>query len=412
METRQFNDKRQLVDYDKFVAFGDEAVVVCVPKAALQVARVLVRERGYWRSTYTKGAVNNYEYEIPSIAEMDVVEEVLAEFLSETEVFTMPICDDIVSELSALNATLGSLDLSCITNVSGGGEGCGPGSGGAGSGEAEETTEVDDGATPPEGFSTYTEYQSHKCNMAEKIRQDLIHDLTWLKGATILTISAEAIIGAFFLPVPGARVVSLLGFAISLITQGLIITTCDEIINSLNTNAEALRCCLYDAYDVGEAETCFTSTLGLGVLAQTLLGYFTDADNLNRLFEPEGIGDYGVNCSTCDVNDLELWLGTTSDDLLYDTPITINPVNISGIWRVQIGIHQNDCSSLTNIQILQNTAGSGPQSSGNTYTWNTCTTWNTVPQGEVIPVGNYSPFMGVSQIAPANFAFQVQFDRP
>jgi hypothetical protein len=409
MEFRKFSSKRQIVDYAHLLTMGEDYVLCCVPKVSIAVARVLLSERGLWRSTYTKGFRNDGEYFIPDEAEMDFVREKIAEFLYQTGDYEMSMCEDLVTSLDGIKTAIEGIQCSC------GGSGdcgeCGEGTGGSGSAEEPETTNEDDGETPPPGFETYGEYETYKCDAVEQLRQNLINDLTWMRDADILTMTVTGAVAAFVLPVPGARIVSIVGFAVALILQGLLFTVAQEIITALTDFADEFRCDLYNALDVQEARDVSDDSLGLGVLATQLFGSFLTNDALNRLFESHSIGSFGADCSGCR-GELELIYGASSDDLVTGSPITISSEFATGAHRIYIRGVASTCPSLWTANLSVNTATSAPNGTGATYNWGACPSYGIKQTWDPkIPTGSYPDVIGISQVKDdAPFSITVQFD--
>lgn len=411
MTTREFSTKRQIIDYNHLETLDGQDVILCVPKVSVAIARVLLSTRALWRSTYSLGAVNDHRYEIPSLAQMDLVEEAIAEFLHESEDYKVSLCDDLSTGLSNLVDAVGALELSCSCGGSGAGA-CGEGSGGAGGEGAAPTEFEDDGIDPPPGFETYNAYKDFKCNMAEKIRLELVSDVTWVRDIDLISITATLFVAGLFTPIPGDEIVALVGFVLSLFLAGTLVGFCQEIISSLGTNAAAWRCALYDAFDVTEAMTDGKAALGLTPIAAAIFNYFVSTDSFNRLFVAEEIGDYGVDCTACDLDPLQLLLGSTTDDLVYDNDITITAVWSAPFYRAYLSLADHICNADRDWYVVSNTADDDSGSGAATYDWGVCPAQSVDLQWDKIPVGARLNQVGISQIDNSPFTIVLRCDSP
>ncbi|MEE9365784.1 MAG: hypothetical protein V3W44_03760, partial [Dehalococcoidales bacterium] len=234
--------KRAVVDYDNFVSQSAQDHVICINGGVLAVVRKLIRERGFWRTTYAVSRSAS-GYTIPNDSEFVVIERKLAEFLEGT------------NEVEMCNQTL--IDaLSSIATASAAGGGCGCGSGDAGSENPEPSSQQVDppgtpGGTVPPGFDDLAEYETYKCDVANWIVDQMRADVVWWSNASISTMTLAIFIGLMLLPVPGARVVALLAAVVGL--SGLGASVFVEFLQAIDDGRDDIVCALYNAENATDA---------------------------------------------------------------------------------------------------------------------------------------------------------------
>lgn len=182
--------------------------------------------------------------------------------------------------------------------------------------------------TPPPGFDSWSEYRSHKCNMATQIVRELARDLLNASLIELASVGISALSGilvvTFVSPIPFD---GLLTIATAIIVGGIIgsyLATISEDITSVETN---LVCQLYTAETASEAETKLEAALadiiensGIGstfwpYLKQMVNAMITIA-SMNRLFVNVPTSETG-DCTSCEP---AYWWSCSVGELLdYDT---------------------------------------------------------------------------------------------
>jgi len=286
---RNYHQTRVLIDYAEFIAKSSDDTLICVNQGVLGAIRVLVRTYGLrninWVTAY--GASG---YTSPDAVQQDKIDELVSEFLGDTEMST---CSDLVAAINNLAMS------NCI--------GCNGGSGGAGGDGAPASLFQDVDWNVPIGFDGLNEYKTYKCKAANIIRQDLEDDLTWLEGASLLDLVWPILTLRLLTPISYGQIVPFTAFVSALETVGQLDTIASELLTALSTFPNDLTCGLYLATDYADAQVAFDDwavTASLSSNAKSLLLYLLTTDNVNRLFEANNIlnmrtADSPIDCSTC-----------------------------------------------------------------------------------------------------------------
>lgn len=335
--------RRSIVDYNQLVTDSTEYIVLCVNKAVVGVAREFLLTRGLWPTTY---AVNygNDGYDLPTLVQMDLVEELISEFLEDTNDMD---CTDFANSLTAIRDAISALSS---------GAGCGCGSGDAGSDDPPASGQTVDppgtpGGTVPPGFADLAEYEDYKCDVADWIVQSMRSDIFWMSAATIGTMPLVVFAGLLITPVPGARVAALLFAVIAL--SGLAAGVFTSFLNAIDNNASALKCALYEATDVSDAKTDFESTFDTAVDAETadlawrfaiksVFDLFVSNHNINKLFVKDEFTSFpAATCTDCGVPQ---WWDTSYGTLIdYGSDwADFETLQVGNDWWVGCGV-QGDC---------------------------------------------------------------------
>lgn len=324
-EDRKYSNTRQIIDYDHVLAEAGQIALVCIDRGMLPILRGLVRERGLWRTSYATSRSDTY-YTIPSTSQFEPIHRLIAQFLEDTA--DMAQCDDIITKLDNIAQAISA--SSCCDN----------GSGGAGSMDDIETTEVDDGATPPAGFATYPTYDAYKCNMATKLVQDWLTDIAWLNGLSLVDVATVAV--GLLSPLSGQNVIDLVGVAALWFTQSIWSSSTQAIYDWLDTDQADVICGLYDAYDVTEAydnTVAIIDAAGLTAAENFVAKLWLGNVSLNRLFDLTQTALPVGDCSGCTPylellygsvvsGDLTLSPGTVVIDSVLDDPYPGCPANM------------------------------------------------------------------------------------
>lgn len=294
--------RRTIVDLAEVLAQKDEYAVVCVSRGALNIVRKLLLPRGHWLTSYAK----SYEmdgYEPATEADMNVVEEILAEFMEGTAVN----CSELLDELAAIGAAI---------TAGGASGGCGCGTTGTPTDEVESTEDtgdiLNDSEPTPPGFANRPEYRVYKCDVADWIVDNHLTDLAWLQGQNLLALTAVVMIAAFITPIPGDGFIALLAFLVALsgIGAGLVAIAYDAI----NNNYDDLVCALFTGTYNGNSTAQWTAEISDAVdgetantiyraYIKTMLGFFLTNGQANKLYVKDAYLDDLVtgqgDCSSC-----------------------------------------------------------------------------------------------------------------
>lgn len=306
-ETRKYTKagRRDIISGVEILGKGSESALICAPIAAIDIARKLVRNRGYWRTTYAM-AYGDSSYTLPTPSEMDSIEEILNEFLEAT---TLMDCGDLITELDDIEQAITALSL-------GGGCGCGSGGAGATSPPADDTDTGDitlSTGTPPDGYPDWATYQVAKCDIATMIIADLLSDVIWWQTVTIATLTLGglsagmlSILSAFTLTAILAGLLALLAYNITFLVNAQ---------EAIESGFSDLVCAILAGETSQESMDNFISEMETQVdlemtdpiarfLVKQLLGQWADTTLFNLLY-----ADYddflarqiptGADCSDC-----------------------------------------------------------------------------------------------------------------
>lgn len=168
---------------------------------------------------------------------------------------------------------------------------------------------------PPPGFEDMEVFDTHKCNQAQDIVNQLKADLVGLSGIEYSAQPPAGIIGVLIAilltPIPYDDLIALVGFLIyTALSYSLLATTAGEIDDD-NENA---ICSLYSAPDVETARSNFLAYItDLADAAFPLpeevefvveaVGYMLTNDSLNRLFTNQPTNSSAADCSECGGDD-------------------------------------------------------------------------------------------------------------
>lgn len=275
--------RRNLIDVASALAEKDNYAVVCVSRGALNIIRKLAYPRGEWNTSYAK-SYTQVGYEPATDVDMDVIDEILSEFMEATEVN----CNELLDELTAIGAAI---------TASGGQGGCGCGTTGTGADESQGTEDtgqiLDLGEDTPPGFSDRQEYVDYKCDVATWIVDSHIADLAWLKTQSLVALSALFLIAAFITPIPGDEILALLVLLVAL--SGLGSNLIDYAYDAMINNYDDLVCDLFNNPNAADSESDWTATMSTAIDAEianiairaylkAIVGYFLTNGQLNKLY--------------------------------------------------------------------------------------------------------------------------------
>lgn len=257
-ETRKYvrGNTRQLINYDFVVNKSGTNRLVCMDVGFLEICKALAVTRGRWKSTYVKSLGETF-YITPTDSEMDAIENIIAEGLIQ-----MTDCNDIQNSLDDIAAA--------ISAQSDGGCGCGAG-GAGGTSPAPDPTTTDDptqpGGTPPDGYSTWAEYQARKCDIAEWIIDNLEADMTWLEGVTIGALAVGGLSLGLVSILSGGTLTAIVALGAGV--AGLSAAGVSEIKDAVTNNKSDLKCALYTAESAQESIDNFNSAIETAIAGET-----------------------------------------------------------------------------------------------------------------------------------------------
>jgi hypothetical protein len=103
-EKREYHSKRQIIDVGDFLDRSQDYYIVCLNASMIYALRVMAKTRLLWPSSY---AVDRYEqyYTLPDDTQFDLIDEVVSEFLADTD--NIEMCNQLlIDTLSALGDTI------------------------------------------------------------------------------------------------------------------------------------------------------------------------------------------------------------------------------------------------------------------------------------------------------------------
>lgn len=301
-ETRFYYPHRQLIDVTEFLSKSSDSYLMCVSGSMLYALRKFVKERMFWKSTF----VLSYEadrYTLPDDTQWDVIQEIAAEWIADSEVVEM--CNNrLIDAIEGIAASI--VQTSCCVGAGAGGQMVGEDYYWGTATPLDEPTIFG----PGEEFETEAAYQSHKCEAANGIVRAMLLTLeSWsflsLAGLTLGTAALGIFGGGLLLNPPIALLFALLA-------TGFLIATFYALSNAVANNYEDLVCALYastgaiDAYDrlrnsvndlaldLGVAEISIAPLLDL-VMATAPI------DTMNSLFGAVGLPYVPGDDVDCDV---------------------------------------------------------------------------------------------------------------
>lgn len=300
--TYEGTGSRQIIDYHRFMELTGEKIFICLDRGVLEIAKYMLNSRAQWKTTYST-EYQQFGYITPTDEEFKNISNAIAEANID-----MASCEDITTELAGIkDAILALVDKPCCPS--------GTTTGSRGSGSTGRPPNPYDGAetpeTPPEGFGDMEEYNSHKCNAAQDLLNNLRSDLLGLSGiiysGSTPTGLAGALILFFLTPIPFD---DLIGLAAYLIYSAYSYAFLAEMSNQMSEENENLICVLYNGTSPETVETDFLSALEEIALAhftteddaEWVMGaieYMLTYDAYNILFEDVPTTSQDADCSSC-----------------------------------------------------------------------------------------------------------------
>lgn len=302
--------RRSIISASELLLQSEQSALVCVPVPALEIIRGLVRNRGYWRTTYADEYFSSY-YTLPDDTTFDTITGFLDLFLEAT---TNMDCNDLITELDDIGNAITALGAS-------GGCGCGSSGGGATSpaDDATDTGDITGGTgTPPDGYPDWNTYQLAKCDIAHMIVNNLIADIAWWQVVQIGTLTMAglaagmlSILSAFTLTGVMAGLIAILAYEVTML---------EDAEDALTDGLMDLVCAILSGTDSASSQSNFISEMTSQITAAVadpiseflliqLLTTWTDSSSFNLLYAdydtflgtqvPTGndCGDCGLGCT-------------------------------------------------------------------------------------------------------------------
>ncbi len=265
----------------------EQSVVLCMDTFIWALCRDLVYGYG-GRDTTFATAYTDAGYSTPDVATMDDIDARIGDFLKE---------DDLTCDLSELIQQLTDSGCGCSGEK---------GSWGAGSTEPPASTFEDTGSNFPPGFADRDEYDTYKCETANRIMAGMQRDMDFLAGGTILTLSLTAFFASLFTPIPFDDVATLFGVGVALATQGVLIGAATAVSTLIDDEKEAIVCALFEGTDASDVkgnlndiwDANLTTTEALLASSMT---FFTSVNGLfsKDVLQEESTLTMDVDCANC-----------------------------------------------------------------------------------------------------------------
>lgn len=386
---RRFPDSntRQLIDYNRFVSLTGEKVFICLDRGVLEIARYFLNTRGLWRTTYVVDYVGTIGYNMPTVEQFQLVQAAIAEAGVD-----MSSCEEIAEQLAAI--------ASAIQQSAGTGGCCGSGSRGSGTvaAPANPYNQTETPTEPPPGFESMEQFNSHKCNAALDLLNNLQSDLIGLSGLAYSGSTPTGLVGAMIVflltPIPFDDLIALAAY---LIYSAYSYTFLAQMAALIEDNESELLCVLYDSPTSESAKTNLLAaleTIALAYYATTpdaewVMGAVEQMlpyDATNKLFEdlPTVAQDAdcsacGDDCDACSDGELEIWTDIGNQGTITST----TPGSGEIVYEISSGSYQggtidfyisptadpgDQCNQQITIEILTGTIT--PAAPAGWRTWN------------------------------------------
>lgn len=247
--------------------------------------------------------------------------------------------------------------ITALQQISSPSAGCGCGSAGAGStdvgGSVSDWGDINDPPdpdTPPDGFDTWTEYRTYKCDVATQILNNLISDIQWFKSVDLVSMTLVGLALGLLTPVPGDEMFALLTVLIAI--SGLGAALLDDAEDSLTNHYDDLLCALYQANNASQAETDFKDTLHDAIDTEAdnianaaylklMFDLMTNFISINRLFDRDLLGEGSLptgDCSDCGVP--QWWDCLNGTVVEYgESYVEVEAVAVGADYLASIGCH-------------------------------------------------------------------------
>lgn len=299
-----------LFDYTSLLDMDTcQELIVCLSERDLNIIWQAIKDIDRFRSrvytdvngdTYTKVSLEQFEEFQFWVSDLNV------------HLGDYSVCNELLERIAGALEGIQAMSGCCGGTV----PGVNGGSGGAGMtpGAASGTTSTEDdrGGPPPEGFSSWGEFDGYQCRAAAYIIDQIIVDVATL---SIVSIGLSDVAGLAALIVP--LLTSPIGWAIiltiaSMMVENLVIGLAYSlIITHLEDNKDEYICALLSGTDCASSINSFTDKIdelvdadssfggGLGqYLARRFIKAWATTDNINRMYTRQAVEypDYPCPC--------------------------------------------------------------------------------------------------------------------
>ena len=318
-DVRRFSRKRTLVSYNNLVDKFGQDTFICVDKSLIPIIRALLRTRGLYPSTYYTAIDPNF-YTIPDSDQMGLIEDAVANFLEETS--DMGTCDDLITVLNNISINLAS-QATCCGGSAGQSQ---PPANQTGIGYPGQHT-----GDPPDGFASWVEYDTYKCDLATQIADNIAKDLAWIAGTSAVAAWIPVLVATLVTPVPFDDIASIAGLLLAISVDAAVATVFGTALIEYNAVKSDVVCALYYAQNAGQsksqADDVINSNITNSLAARaitTMLGYYT----INDLYSNnQALRDIGLPTGDCSSCGLQI---TT----IYGTPDDLSANPITWTWQL------------------------------------------------------------------------------
>lgn len=352
--------RRSIISGVDIISSVGEQAIVCIPRSAVEITRALVRNRGYWRTTYAM-AYSDTGYTLPNDAEFDIITEQIDLFLEATNDMS---CNDLVSELDDIGNAILALSQS-------GGCGCGshgagstsPAAGSTNSGDIFEPT-----GTPPTGYPDWETYQVIKCDAATFIVQSLIDDIRYYQVVSIATLTVGALATGMISVVSGFTLTAILAGLLGILAYSVGMLFLAE--TQLVAGFDDLVCAILTGETAQESMDNFISemtTQMIGAIADPisefliiqLISAWVDTTFFNILYT--NYDDMltfsipgGADCSACGLGctNYQILTGVWLGGLTFDSVLVSTAYRVELFWNTDSTDCTDSCSPMENVKIM------------------------------------------------------------
>ena len=227
---------RTLIDFtrltDRLTNAGD--VLICIPVGLLDIIRMLLKDRGLWRSTYAI-AYDDVGYTSPDSTEFEPVQSTIEAFLEETNTMR---CDDLLTSLNAIAEAIRSSSVGIPGNdqtyVS-------DGEGGVWFGSEAPVDKPTTFGGEGDAFATEAAFEEHLCEAANHIVSGMIMSLNNWSILSAASLMAGIVVAAVIVATPPLAVF------IALLVLGFSFVATGNMAIDMDTRREDWVCAIYNA---------------------------------------------------------------------------------------------------------------------------------------------------------------------
>lgn len=309
------SNTRSIIDFNRLsnrLSLGD--TLLCLPIALVDIIRVLLKDRGLWRTTYAVD-LGQIGYDVPTEEEFAPIKQIILTFLEETNTMN---CSSLIAALTDIATAIRT--SAC----------CAPGQNIT---YVEVNGVIYYGSQQPidkptefgagEEFASQEEFNEHLCNAANNIISGLIVSLNNWAVLSVASLLAGGLIIAFFVATPPVALF------LTLAALGFAFAAFHTIANYIDTNREDWVCAIYGATDYADmlvhmdqkiSEMVVSLDIGPFEIALTdIIHSMITTDVFNQAYTAIGLPTpiNPVDCSVC------------AADVTFET--FGSPANIDGV---------------------------------------------------------------------------------